>query len=80
MITDERRAKEQLEHHVKELKNQAASKTQNKILEAELEVVNNKLKQAEAVVNETPPVLLSLQSEMAALKKQHRHAIHEVRC
>ncbi|XP_043282140.1 GRIP and coiled-coil domain-containing protein 1 [Venturia canescens] len=79
LITDERRAKENFEQQVKELKNQSASKTQNKILEAELEMANNKLKQAEAAVKETPPVLLSLQSEISALKKQHRHAIHEER-
>lgn len=79
MITDERRAKEHFEQQVKELKTQSANKIQNKILEAELEVANNKLKQAEAAVKETPPVLLSLQSEISSLKKQHRHAIHEVR-
>lgn len=79
LITDERRTKEVLEQQTKDLKNQVANKTQNKILEAELEIANNKLKQAEAATKETPPMLLSLQSELANLKKQHRHALHEVR-
>lgn len=79
VITDERHSKEALEQQIKELRNHVGNKTQSKILEAELEIANNKLKQAEAAVKETPPVLVSLQSEMAALKKQHRMAIHEER-
>ena len=70
--------KESLEQQVKELKNQTTNRTQTKVLEAELEMANNKLKQAEAACKDTPPVLLSLQSEMAVMKKHHRHAIHEV--
>ncbi|XP_063980484.1 GRIP and coiled-coil domain-containing protein 1 [Diachasmimorpha longicaudata] len=79
VITDERRSKETFEQQIKELRNHVGNKTQHKILEAELEIANNKLKEAEAAVKETPPVLVSLQSEMAALKKQHRMAIHEER-
>lgn len=48
------------------------------MLEAELEIARNKLKQAEAAAKETPPLLLSLQSEMTNLKQQHRNAIQEV--
>ncbi|XP_031836172.1 D-aminoacyl-tRNA deacylase isoform X2 [Nomia melanderi] len=59
------------------LKSQFANKTQCKILEAELEITRNKLKQAEEAAKETPPILLSLQSEMALMKKQHLNAIHE---
>lgn len=75
MVYDERRNKEQLEA---QLKSQFANKTQCKILEAELEITRNKLKQAEEAAKETPPILLSLQSEMALMKKQHLNAIHEV--
>ncbi|XP_078053327.1 D-aminoacyl-tRNA deacylase isoform X2 [Augochlora pura] len=39
--------------------------------------MRNKLKQAEEAAKETPPILLSLQSEMALMKKQHLNAIHE---
>ncbi|XP_076176261.1 GRIP and coiled-coil domain containing 88 kDa isoform X2 [Ptiloglossa arizonensis] len=74
LVYDERRNKEQLEA---QLKSQFANKTQCKILEAELEITRNKLKQAEEAAKETPPILLSLQSEMALMKKQHLNAIHE---
>ncbi|XP_043604306.1 GRIP and coiled-coil domain-containing protein 1-like isoform X3 [Bombus pyrosoma] len=74
LLHDERRNKEQLEAQVK---SQFAHKTQCKILEAELEIARNKLKQAEEAAKETPPILLSLQSEMALMKKQHLNAIHE---
>ncbi|XP_076636102.1 GRIP and coiled-coil domain containing 88 kDa isoform X2 [Colletes latitarsis] len=74
LVYDERRSKEQLES---QLKSQFANKTQCKILEAELEITRNKLKQAEEAAKETPPILLSLQSEMALMKKQHLNAIHE---
>ncbi|CAD1468168.1 unnamed protein product, partial [Heterotrigona itama] len=74
LLHDERRSKEQLEIQVK---SQFAHKTQCKILEAELEITRNKLKQAEEAAKETPPILLSLQSEMALMKKQHLNAIHE---
>ncbi|CAL7948401.1 unnamed protein product [Xylocopa violacea] len=74
LLYDERRSKEQLEA---QLKSQFANKTQCKILEAELEITRNKLKQAEEAAKETPPILLSLQSEMALMKKQHLNAIHE---
>lgn len=67
-----------MEQQIKELKKQANNKTQSKVLEAELEIANNKLKEAEAAVNETPPMLLSLQTEIAGLRKHHRIAIHEV--
>ncbi|XP_011298301.1 GRIP and coiled-coil domain-containing protein 1 [Fopius arisanus] len=77
VIADERRSKEAFEQQIKEMKNHIGDKTQNKILEAELEIANNKLKQAETAVKETPPILVSLQSEMTAMKKQHRMAIHE---
>lgn len=75
LLYDERRSKEQLEV---QSKTQFANKTQCKILEAELEITRNKLKQAEKAAKETPPILLSLQSEMALMKKQHLNAIHEV--
>lgn len=78
LLNDERGAKEQLENQVKELKIHAANKEQNRSLEAELEIARNKLKQAEAAARETPPLLLSLQAEMASLKEQHRNAIQEV--
>ncbi|XP_053974391.1 GRIP and coiled-coil domain-containing protein 1-like isoform X1 [Hylaeus volcanicus] len=74
LVYDERRSKEQLEAQVK---SQFANKTQCKILEAELEITRNKLKQAEEGAKETPPILLSLQSEMAVMKKQHLNAIRE---
>lgn len=74
LLHEERRNKEQLEAQVK---SQFAHKTQCKILEAELEIARNKLKQAEEAAKETPPILLSLQSEMALMKKQHLNAIHE---
>lgn len=74
MLNEELRNKEQLEQ---QLKNLFANKTQCKILEAELEITKNKLKQAEEAAKETPPLLLSLQAEMVAMKKQHRGAILE---
>lgn len=74
LLYEERRSKEQLEAQVK---SQFANKTQCKILEAELEITRNKLKQAEEAAKETPPILLSLQSEMALMKKQHLDAIRE---
>ena len=74
LLYDERKNKEQLEA---QLKSQFANKTQCKILEAELEITRNKLRQAEEAAKETPPILLSLQSEMALMKKQHLNAIHE---
>lgn len=72
LLNEEHRNKEQLEQQLKSL---FANKTQCKILEAELEITKNKLKQAEEAAKETPPLLLSLQAEMAAMKKQHRDAI-----
>ncbi|XP_061927818.1 GRIP and coiled-coil domain-containing protein 1 isoform X2 [Apis cerana] len=74
LLNDERRNKEQLEIQVK---NQFAYKTQCKILETELEITRNKLKQAQEAAIETPPILLSLQSKMVLMKKQHLNAIHE---
>ncbi|XP_014612884.1 PREDICTED: GRIP and coiled-coil domain-containing protein 1 isoform X3 [Polistes canadensis] len=74
MLNEELRNKEQLEQ---QLKNLFANKTQCKILEAELEITKNKLKQAEEAAKVTPPLLLSLQAEMVAMKKQHRNAILE---
>lgn len=74
LLYDERQHKEQLEA---QLKTQFANKTQCKILEAELEITRNKLKQAEEAAKETPPILLNLQAEMAIMKKQHLNAIHE---
>lgn len=77
VVNNERRIREQLEGQIKELKGHMSSKSQSKVLEAELEIMKNKLKQAEAAAKETPPLLLSLQAEMTAMKKQHRSAIHE---
>ncbi|XP_066597125.1 GRIP and coiled-coil domain-containing protein 1-like [Prorops nasuta] len=74
ILSEERRAKEQLEVQAK---SQFANKTQCKILEAELEITKNKLKQAEEASKETPPLLTSLQAEMTAMRKQHRNAILE---
>ncbi|XP_046835565.1 GRIP and coiled-coil domain-containing protein 1 [Vespa crabro] len=74
ILNEELRNKEQLEQ---QMKNLFANKTQCKILEAELEITKNKLKQAEEAAKETPPLLLSLQAEMVAIKKQHRYAILE---
>lgn len=68
-----------MESQIKELKSQMSSKSQNKVLGAELEIMKNKLKQAEAAAKGTSPLLLSLQAEMTAMKKQHRVAIHEVK-
>ena len=56
LLYDERRNKEQLEA---QSKSQFATKTQCKILEAELEITRSKLKQAEEAAKETPPILLS---------------------
>ncbi|EZA57902.1 GRIP and coiled-coil domain-containing protein 1 isoform X1 [Ooceraea biroi] len=74
LLQDEQRNKEQLEG---QLKTHLANKTQCKILEAELEITKSKLKQAEEAAKETPPLLLSLQAEMAVMKKQHLNAIRE---
>ncbi|XP_025158235.1 GRIP and coiled-coil domain-containing protein 1 [Harpegnathos saltator] len=74
LLCDERCSKEQLEA---QLKTHLANKTQCKILEAELEITKTKLKQAEEAAKETPPLLLSLQAEMAVMKKQHLNAIRE---
>ncbi|KYN01769.1 GRIP and coiled-coil domain-containing protein 1 [Cyphomyrmex costatus] len=74
LLYDEQRSKEQLEV---QLKTHLANKTQCKILEAELEITKTKLKQAEEAAKETPPLLLSLQAEMAVMKKQHLNAIRE---
>ncbi|KAG5331866.1 GCC1 protein, partial [Acromyrmex charruanus] len=74
LLYDEQRSKEQLEG---QLKTHLANKTQCKILEAELEITKTKLKQAEEAAKETPPLLLSLQAEMAVMKKQHLNAIRE---
>lgn len=76
LLYDEQRSKEQLKG---QLKTHLANKTQCKILEAELEITKTKLKQAEEAANETPPLLLSLQAEMAVMKKQHLNAIREVK-
>lgn len=78
MVHNEQRARETLESQLKELKNTMPSKSQTRVLEAELDVLKNKLKQAEAAANETPTVLMNLQTEMALMKKKHRNAIHEV--
>ncbi|KAL0108642.1 hypothetical protein PUN28_015240 [Cardiocondyla obscurior] len=74
LLYEEQRSKEHLEG---QLKTHLANKTQCKILEAELEITKTKLKQAEEAAKETPPLLLSLQSEMALMKKQHLNAIRE---
>ncbi|GAB1862965.1 GRIP and coiled-coil domain-containing protein 1 [Camponotus japonicus] len=74
LLYNEQRSKEQLEG---QLKTHLANKTQCKILEAELEITKTKLKQAEEAAKETPPILLSLQTEMALMKKQHLNAIRE---
>lgn len=76
LLYNEQRSKEQLEG---QLKTHLANKTQCKILEAELEITKTKLKQAEEAAKETPPILLSLQTEMALMKKQHLNAIREVK-
>lgn len=76
LLHNEQRSKEQLEG---QLKTHLANKTQCKILEAELEITKTKLKQAEEAAKETPPILLSLQTEIAMMKKQHLNAIREVR-
>ncbi|XP_011498811.1 PREDICTED: GRIP and coiled-coil domain-containing protein 1 [Ceratosolen solmsi marchali] len=76
-IHNEQRVRDQLEVQLKELKFLMPSKSQNRILEAELDVVKNKLKQAEAAVNEAPTTLLKLQSEMSTMKKRHKAAILE---
>ncbi|XP_051176128.1 GRIP and coiled-coil domain-containing protein 1 [Leptopilina boulardi] len=77
VVNNERRIREQLEGQIKDLKGHVSNKSQNKVLEAELEIMKNKLKHAEAAAKETPPLLLSLQAEMTAMKKQHRSAIHD---
>lgn len=74
LLQEEQRGKEQLEG---QLKTHLANKTQCKILEAELEITKTRLKQAEEAAKETPPLLLSLQAEMAVMKKQHLNAIRE---
>lgn len=79
LVSEERKTKDQLESQIKELRNQVSNKSQNKVLEAELEIMKNKLKEAEAAAKGTSPLLLSLQSEMTTMRKQHRIAIHEVK-
>lgn len=54
------------------------NKSQTKLLETELDLLKNKLKQAEADKNETPAMLLNLQTEMSIMKKKHKNAILEV--
>lgn len=76
LLYNEQRSKEQLEG---QLKTHLANKTQCKILEAELEITKTKLKQAEEAAKETPPILLSLQTEITMMKKQHLNAIREVK-
>ncbi|XP_011162638.2 GRIP and coiled-coil domain-containing protein 1 isoform X1 [Solenopsis invicta] len=76
LLQDERRSKEQLEG---QLKTHLSNKTQCKILEKELEFTKTKLKQVEEASREPPPLLLSLQNEMAVMKKQHQNAIREER-
>jgi hypothetical protein len=70
--------RDHLELQLKELKNTMPSKSQNRILEAELDVLKNKLKQVEAVANEAPTTLSKFQSEMSAMKKKHKNEMLEV--
>ncbi|KAG8038864.1 hypothetical protein G9C98_003171 [Cotesia typhae] len=71
LVTDERRAKESLEQQLKELKKQANNKTQSKVLEAELEIANNKLKEAEAAERKRA---IAAEQQSKALE-----AVHEAR-
>ena len=80
VVNNERRVREQLETQVKDLKAQISNKSQTKALEAEVEIMKNKLKLSETEVKETSSLLLSLQAEMAMVKKQHRNALQEVSC
>lgn len=77
-LHNEQKLRENLETQLKELKNTMLNKSQTKVLEAELDVLKNKLKQAEADKNETPAMLLNLQTEMSIMKKKHKNAILEV--
>lgn len=78
LISAEQKSKEQLESQITELRNIKPGKGYNRILEAEIEVLKNKLKHAEAIANETSSLLKSLQQEMAQMKKKHKIAMHEV--
>ena len=78
IVGNEQKVREQVESQLKEFKSSLSSKSQNRLLEAELDVLKNKLKQAEAVANKTPTMLLNLQTEMSLMRKKHRSAILEV--
>lgn len=86
VVAEERRLKEQHENLVEELLGKLtgmdAQLGQKETLEKkvrdlqnELESARRKLKRAEAKAKETPPLLLELQEEMAAMKLQHQAAI-----
>ncbi|XP_058799772.1 GRIP and coiled-coil domain-containing protein 1 isoform X1 [Phymastichus coffea] len=76
MVHNEQKSREHLESQLKELKNIVPSKSQ-RALEAELDFLKNKLKQAQVAANETPTVLMNLQTEMTFMKKKYKNAIHE---
>ncbi|XP_014238881.1 GRIP and coiled-coil domain-containing protein 1 [Trichogramma pretiosum] len=76
-IKSEQLMKEQLEAQLKELKTGAHSKSQTRLLEAEIDVLKNKLKIAESAANETPAMLQNLQTEMSLMKKKYKNAIAE---
>lgn len=89
VVAEERRLKEQHENLVEELLGKLtgmdAQLGQKETLEKkvrdlqnELESARRKLKRAEAKAKETPPLLLELQEEMAAMKLQHQAAIFKV--
>lgn len=80
LTTEERCAKEQLEATISELKARAsaADASEKRLGDArnEMAAMKAKLRQTE----ETSPLLLRLQAEMAQLKQQHTVAIQEVLC
>ncbi|KAJ8673614.1 hypothetical protein QAD02_004876 [Eretmocerus hayati] len=77
MVNHEKKLKEQLEQQLKEVKNAGPGKSHIKVLEAEVDVLRNKLKQTETASNETPAMLINLQSEISAMRKKHKHALLE---
>lgn len=73
-----------MEAQMKELKLQSSSKSQsrNQHLDgdgAKISGTKNKQKHGDSVAaQETPPLLMTLQSEIAQVKRQHRNALREV--
>lgn len=81
LTTEERNAKEKLEATIAELKTRVsgAEMSEKRLQDAsnEMESMKAKLRRSEASAQETSPLLLQLQAEMAQLKQQHTVAIKQ---